>query len=144
MFIVGWLARRQVSQDRQDPRERTEVSVRKSHAMQGGRVVSDLLQWSKTIEQADNDKLSSMASRLLASAHAQSMGHWAPLLARWSVSDGRGMISFIEKQAPPSIREYAGDAGQLAILKVWAKTDLQGAWSYFFPEGKKSHRESTG
>lgn len=121
MFLIGWFARRQIPQDSQHQLERTEVRGRKSKAMPSGRVVSDLSQWNEVIQRTDRDELSSVASRLLASSHGQSVGHWAPLLARWSVSDGAGMISFIEKQAPPSIRETL-------LQNAWF------AWGYADPD----------
>ena len=90
-----------------------------------GRGTGALSAWAGRIEAAGDADLEPLATELLRDPRRGDRGLWAPLLARWSAVDGAGMIAFLERQAPPALRqELLGDA-----WFAWGASDPEAAFA---------------
>jgi hypothetical protein len=88
-----------------------------------------IAEWTGRLDQAGDHGLENLATGLLQDAHRSDLALWAPLLARWSATDGAGMIAFLENQASPALRPRLLEQAWFA----WGASDPDAA----FEAGKK-------
>jgi len=84
-----------------------------------------LADWGARVEGTADFALPELAAELAKDGRRHDSALWMPLIARWSVSDAPGMIAFLEKEAPPALRDRLLDAGWFA----WGAVDPDEAFA---------------
>lgn len=92
-----------------------------------------LVDWGARVEATVDAALPELAAELAKDGRRHDPALWMPLIARWSESDAPGMIAFLEKHAPPALRDKLLDAGWFA----WGAVDPDAA----FAEGRVLPKE---
>lgn len=84
-----------------------------------------LADWGARVEATADLALPELAAELAKDGRRHDPALWMPLIARWSESDAPGMIAFLEKEAPPALRDKLLDAGWFA----WGAVDPDAAFA---------------
>jgi len=84
-----------------------------------------LADWGARVEATADAALPELAAELAKDGRRHDPALWMPLIARWSESDAPGMIAFLEKDAPPALRDKLLDAGWFA----WGAVDPEAAFA---------------
>lgn len=93
-----------------------------------------LADWGARVEATADAALPGLAAELAKDVRRHDPALWMPLIAHWSESDAPGMIAFLEKDAPPALRDKLLDAGWFA----WGAVDPDAA----FAAGRKLSPDS--
>jgi hypothetical protein len=109
-------------------------SAERGEGLTRGGGAAMLADWGARVEATVDAALPELAAELAKDGRRNDPALWMPLIARWSESDAAGMIAFLEKEAPPALRDKLLDAGWFA----WGAVDPEAA----FAAGQKLPPES--
>lgn len=104
-FAAGWQMRKSPGTDAPPGPQLSGKSQERSPVRLEGRGDALLTGWSERVAAAADSELEALAIGLAAEPRGRDLTLWIPLLARWSEVDGAGMIDFVGKKAPASLRE---------------------------------------
>jgi hypothetical protein len=100
-------------------------SAERSEGLTRGGGAAMLEDWGARVEATADSALPELAAELAKDGRRNDPALWMPLIARWSESDAAGMIAFLEKEAPPALRDKLLDAGWFA----WGAVDPDEAFA---------------
>lgn len=107
-------------------------SAERGEGLTRGGGAAMLADWGARVEATADAALPELAAELAKDVRRNDPALWMPLIARWSESDVPGMISFLENEAPPALREKLLDAACFA----WGAVDPDAAFAagWFLPK----------
>lgn len=99
-----------------EPAERdpAEIAIRAVPSQAHGGSAG-LIAWGNGLKSTPVRELRDLARGLMAGGRQNDLGYWAPLLARWSMIDGPGMIAFLNEEVPVALRPKLLELGWLAL-----------------------------
>lgn len=100
-------------------------SAERGEGLTRGGGAAMLADWGARVEATADAALPTLAAELAKDGRRHDPALWMPLIARWSESDAPGMIAFLDKEAPPALRDKLLDAGWFA----WGAVDPDEAFA---------------
>lgn len=100
-------------------------SAERGEGLTRGGGAAMLVDWGARVEATADAALPELAAELAKDGRRHDPALWMPLIARWSESDAPGLIAFLEKDAPPALRDKLLDAGWFA----WGAVDPDAAFA---------------